>query len=132
MGQSTDGILVFGVDLGEELPEKLQDLLDEFDGDFDTFLCKRGGIPSYGEEGHSFQVSRAFVETQPVTLVTHCSGEYPMYILGARASYQSASRGYANEATMTLSPESVVALTAFLAEFEVEEEPKWLLASYWS
>lgn len=133
MGQSTDGILVFGVDLGEELPEFLQDIEDEDgEGTFDALLCQKAGIPQYGEEGYDYHAKAAFLEKQPLAMITHCSGDYPMYILGVRASHQTASRGSPQEVSMDLSSEAVYALNALLAEHGITDEPKWLLASIWN
>jgi hypothetical protein len=126
MGQSTDAHVAFGVDLGEELPEFLED----FEDGWEDFLASISGLPQYGEKGHSFKDQEAFVKAFPVTLLFHCSYEYPMYILAVNGTDQRASRGYPHDLTpLIVTPEQVDALKAFMAEHGIDGEPKWLLFS---
>lgn len=128
MGVSTDAIVAFGVDLGEELPEFLED----FDDGFDDYLASISGLPQYGEPGHSWDAHWAFAERFPVTIIHHCSGEYPMYILAVNGTEQRASRGYPHTLEpLTVTQEQIDKLRDFMAEHELEGEPAWLLFSNW-
>jgi hypothetical protein len=131
MGVSTDGILVFGIDLGEEIP----DFLEEFEGDFDNFLDSISGLPQYGEEGHDFTKDREFRDNYGVSLTTYCSYEYPMYIIAVNGTETNVNRGYVEEINpedMKISQEKIDKLKSFCEEYGIEwQEPKWLLASMW-
>lgn len=133
MGTSTNGILVFGIDLGEERPEFLEDF-DDFD-DFDDFLNDLSGLPKWGEEGHSFSNLRAFREAFGVSMTRHCSYEYPMWILSVRGTEKTAYRGYPKEITideLQVSQGSILRLRDFCEEYGIEwKEPKWYLCSLW-
>lgn len=129
MGQSTDGILVFGIECGEdEYPE----FMEGFD-DFDGYLDSLSGMPQWGEPGHDFSASRAFREAVPADMVTHCSLDYPMYILAVRGTEISASRGYVKEIeTLDVDQARLAAFKTWCAERGITDEPKWLLCSLWA
>lgn len=131
MGVSTNAVLVFGIDIGEDLPEFLED----FDGDFDDFLADYSGLPKWGEEGHDFDKTVAWNNDFPVELVQHCSYEYPMYILAVRGTESTARRGYAAEidvASMQIDNVKILQLKNFCEQYNIEwQEPKWLLCSMW-
>jgi hypothetical protein len=178
MSVSTDGILTFGVDLGEEpedLPWQAQtDLYDDDDEDeedigFEEWLYITMGVSSAtlwneyyewargwktGDYAHDNEGVKAYeklhpewrvkldksyeeqhkVEKEcPIELITHCSGEYPMYIVALRGHTTKAWRG---------SPEVIESLNVderLLSEAKIFcnkygipfDDPKWLLASYW-
>ncbi len=77
------------------------------------------------------------METCPVELVSHCSGDYPMYIIAAKDSKQSASRGYPEElnlASMVEATESYKkAVSDFLDKYNIvyTGNISWILCSYW-
>lgn len=131
MGVSTDGILVFGIDLGEEVPEFLED----FVSDFDSFLSSISGLPGYGEAGHDFKKDQGFRDSHPVDMTWYCSYDYPMFILTVRGTETRVSRGDAEEINpdnLKVSEEKIAALKAFCEEYDIEwQEPKWLLVSMW-
>jgi len=134
MGQSTNGILVYGIAFEDEdeLPESLS-FLEEFDGDFDEYLESLAGLPKWGEPGHSFEAVRAHRETCPADLVMHCSGDFPMYILAVRGTEITAHRGHAVEITSLDVPVAkVAAFKQWCAERGIEGEPKWYLCSMWN
>lgn len=129
MGQSTDGILVFGVDIGEhcELPEAWQGYDQEEDDyvefDLDEYIDEHtGGIPA-------------------VELIRHCHHEYMMYILAVPGTYMYANRGYPERVdvtTLEVDPQRIQALNAWIeknipGEYRANyHDPSWLLCSMWS
>jgi len=119
MGQSTDAILVYGVDLGEELPDSLS--FDE-----DSHDEKSNPV------GYAFWMGKA---VDGVELVSHCSDRCPMYILAAAASETRAWRGDPKLITeLKVDPAWDAALDAFADAngIELPKRPGWLLASWWS
>jgi hypothetical protein len=129
MGQSTDAIIAFGVDLGEELPE----FLEEFDGEFDEFLASISGLPKWGEPGHSYEAHEAFAKAFPVTIIYHCSGDYPMYVLAVNGTEQRAWRGEPQTIEpLVVSDEQIAALRDFMNEHELDGDLGWLLFSNWA
>lgn len=136
MGTSTDAILIYGVMLSDFDEEQYEELpfAGEEDDDFDDFILRRAGVPTYGQEGHCFKKSREAVEKFPLTLVSHCSGEYPMWILGIKETYKRASRGHPvtlNGSLPTIPNDGVLVLQAFCEEFGIEFVPDWILCSDW-
>jgi|SRR6478609_8594297 len=123
MGQSTDAILVYGVDLGEdELPEALV-FNDEDDGDTEE----------------SKPIAYALYMGRPlpsgVTIVNHCSDSCTMRIIAIEASELRAWRGHPKEVpTLVAKPEWDAAIDEFAAEHGITlpKRPAWLLASWWS
>lgn len=134
MGQSTDAILVYGFEIGEE------DETPEFMGDFEDFqdyLEDQSGLPKYGEPGHSFDAHREYRKSCPADLVSHCSGDYPMHILAVRGTEHHASRGHAvyiDPNTDLLIDNGVEAeFKAWCAARDIEvPELKWILCSMWN
>ena len=128
MGTSTDAILVYGIECGEDcVPE----FMEGFD-DFDDYLDDLSGLPKWGEAGHDFVKQKAFRESFPVSMTMHCSYEYPMYIVAVRGTETIASRGYANEITsIAVDEEKISAFKEFCEKNGIEGQPKWLLCSMW-
>ncbi len=158
MGQSTDAMLVYGYHLdgsdewavegtGEygELPA-----LDWYDPDDETgfqeaaearLLASVGfteeWVPGAGANGY-FDRKGAAEEAIGVKFETHCSGDYPMYLLIAKGV--TARRGY-------VEPIDFAALTAEVQQQDADaklrtaldvlglnptqERAQWLLCSYW-
>jgi len=139
MGQSTDGILVFGIDLGEEYPESL---LDE-DGDeieLDDLLAKEAGLPAWNEVPDNesstyYKKKREVVDNAPVCLIRHCSCDYPMYIIGIPTTHVSANRGYPttiDPKSLKVNQEQIDAFKTWCESHDIDySEPKWLLCSDW-
>ncbi|UVD36529.1 hypothetical protein RCXUPER_111 [Rhodobacter phage RcXuper] len=140
MGTSTDAILAYGFDLGEDLSEHgdLARIDEEFDGDEDAFFEAELGIPAYGEPGRpSYDEIEKLKATLPVTLIRHCSGDYPMYFLALPGTKREASRG-APEAieinSLRVSTDAVTALMKWCEDHGIEvpeEGPHWHIFSYW-
>lgn len=127
MGISSDGILVYGIPYDED---ETPAFLEEFEGDFDGYLDSISGLPDYGQPGHDFAAQRAFREACPVDVVTHCSYDYPMYIIAVRGTESRNSRGYVTEiASLDVSRERLSAFTEWCAERGITGSPKWCLVS---
>lgn len=126
MGVSSDGILVYGIDLGEERPAFLGE-----GAEFDDLLLQEGGQPKWGDDGFSWANKNAFLETQPADLTSYCSYDYPMYILSVRGTETNVARGYVKEiSSLSVDAGKRAAFIAWCEAHGIESpEPKWLLAS---
>lgn len=104
MGVSTDAILAYGVDLGE---------------------WNEGTYPELDELMYS--------RDQPIELVSHCSGEHPMWMLVLKEPGYRAHRGYPSEidpASLTVPNDASATLRAACDKYGLPwSEPKWILAS---
>ena len=127
MGTSSNGTLVFGIDMGEEWPEFLED----YEGNFDDYLEGVSGLPKWGEPGHEFQAQWAYRDSCPADIVLYCSYECPMYILAVRGTETTVHRGYVEEInSLAVDEDRLIAFKAWCVERGIENpEPKWLLAS---
>lgn len=130
MGVSTDGILVFGIDLGEEIPE----FLESYDGDFDLFIDENSGLPTSGPLRDYKKLSENR-DAFPIEMTRYCSYEYPMYILGVKGKHYQVDRGdvvVVNTEDLTVRPDQIETLMDFCEQHNIEwQEPKWLLVSMW-
>ena len=139
MGVSTDGLLAFGINFGEELPEPFRGY-EEFD--LDEIIADEGGLPIWrdnmtDEERTAYwSRKKELVKASPVEHVMHCSYDYPEHIFAVRGFSYSAARGFPEK----IDPEKLqvpeMAIAAFrkwLADHgvDVDEEPVWFLASLW-
>ncbi len=142
MGQSTDAIIAFGFDLGEEIPESLSELMSQHEHDPDQALAEDYGIalPEYAP-GCDYKAYAAAMESAlaglKIDLIAHCSGDYPMYFLAARGSNKRASRG--NPTALSENDFLINhllekdAMRAFCDRHGVEwQEPKWHIFSMWN
>lgn len=131
MGQSTDSILVYGIPLEEGVE---LEFLEDFDGDFEDFVDNQNGM-NWRDDG--FKECEAARKAFPVTLVRHCSCDYPMYILALPGTETTASRGYPQkiEALPEISQALIDKLIAFADNYDLvdsfEGEPGWYLCSDW-
>lgn len=146
MGQSTDALLMFGINLGEgeeiEWPAALVDGDEDSSyPDLEGYLAGKAGLVR--PEGADYKApewaaywaaKRTAEEACPVDLVSHCSGDYPMWILAVRRTVQRASRGYPITPVVDqIDHGEVQALRAFCDETGLPwSEPRWLLCSDWS
>lgn len=156
MGQSTDAILAYGYDLGGEEEWKLQEAGEygelpelpwyseddeDFQGDAEAHLLKviAGFTETWSRENEGYRErERAAKERLGVQIDTHCSGNYPMYLLAAKII--TASRGDAKDidlASLTSQPvsedwdEKLRAALQALGITPNQDKAKWLLCSYW-
>ena len=117
MGVNTDAGICFGVDFGEELPEYFEQFEDEDDDGW-------GAPYNFNEQ-----------EGLPVEIITHCSGDFPYYILAFKNTEHSACRGYPvtiEPHTLKVKPESIQKMKDFFKQADIEwQAPSWLLYSYW-
>jgi hypothetical protein len=161
MGVSTDAILAYGYDLGggdewqvRELDEYGGLIPDtggwvpdpETEDDYDLIelaerhLLNASGFTETYEDGRKdyFARERAAKESLGVEFETYCSDESPMYLLAAKVL--TVARGYVEDAAAFIlaaeqaRPEMDAKLRAAveaLGVTPVQDEPKWLLVSYW-
>lgn len=148
MGTSTDGILAYGFDLGEdygfewddESPRPVWVDSDEYEAAENVLLAADGFTepePDFNDdrEGWLAWSSRRdeAIKALGVEIVYHCSDECSMHILAAK--HFRNSRGFAVEVDFDL-PENADERLAWAVEvlgldkFK-DEEPRWLLASWW-
>lgn len=161
MGTRTDAILAYGYDLGGDGEWKVREVDEygglmpgaggwvpdpEAEEDYDlTGLAERhlldasGFTETYedGREGY-FGRESAAKEALGVEFETYCSDEYPMYVLAAKVL--TADRGYVQDAASFIlaaeeaRPEMDRKLRTALGALgltPLQEQPKWLLCSYW-
>lgn len=143
MGQSTDALMAFGFDLGEdeELPEAFRESMRGEDGDDfdpDVALPRDYGfdVPQFSTviSYKKYAAARDAALAQiPVDIVAHCSGEYTMRFLCVRGTSVKARRGYPSEAPQrTIAPSEIDALRAFCDKHGIEwQEPRWYIFSMW-
>ena len=85
MGVSTDAILVFGIDLGEDAEDLFEVRNEDGDFEFDNVLLADAGLKDWNHETEPYEAYRARLQEAKkkagVDLVIHCSYDYPMYIL---------------------------------------------------
>ena len=154
MGTSSDGVLCFGIDFGEdyEFPwdnYKGDDSDEEGDID-DWWMIQSGYIPSveiYNKEGELIEGvttetedeywghRRKFQEQNPlpVDLALYCSYDYPMYILAVKGTQSSACRGEVVEIeNLDVDHDSKKTLEDFCDKYldlDADKIPKWYLCS---
>lgn len=138
MSQSTDGILVFGFDVGEENP--VGNLFTDEIEEFDDLIISESGLPHYdGNNTDDYREYwskiKAVIDACPVDIISHCSGDYPMYIVAVRGTYHNASRGYPEALSadaFNVPQEKIDAAQKWCEDHGVEwQAPSWLLASMW-
>jgi hypothetical protein len=142
MGQSTDGIVAFGFNLGEELPGAWVDEEGDSGGfDFEEFVLAQAGVKypdgEFKRNDPRWDTYRKAREEAlaacPAKLVTHCSCDYPMFFLAVNVTETSASRGSAEEFDpKTPSADQIKALKTFCKQHGIEwQTPKWHVFSLW-
>jgi hypothetical protein len=137
MGVSTDGILAFGVALELEQepfpwPGVDPESEEAEEMDLGMWLGKQAGLPDT-----DFAKMRELEAQCPIESVTHCSHEYPMFIVALRGYYKSASRGHVVEVApgfLNINAPAHIRAREWCEEngFPAFDDPKWLLCSMWS
>lgn len=127
MGNSADAYIIYGVDLGEELPENI--ITDSCE-DFDEWLCHLAGMPSYGGPAFTWQKREAFLAVHPLKMILYSTFDTPQYILGLRSTFQETDWGESVEVKMDNNPAEKALLEAFLLKYGIHEKPKWLLSAF--
>lgn len=141
MGVSTDAIIAFGFDLGEETPSFLKpNGDDESSIEFEEFVTNEAGINypdgfRYGTpEYTAYSEARdAALKACPVDVVMHCSYDYPMYFLAVRGTEVNASRGNPKKVEQQqIDFTAVGAMREWCKNHGVEwQEPAWHIFSMW-
>ena len=139
MGQSTDAIIAFGVDFGEEPTGKFfRKLEKDFEWDFDSYIENELSIPAWSEPGRpEYGEGSDRLKCYPVELISHCSGDCPMYILAIRGTQRLARRGYPESldlSTLSVTDAEIETFTAWCKKHGVstKTKPQWLLFSDWN
>ena len=149
MGQSTDAILAFGFDLGEELPDRLLEAGGSYEDEgadgfeWQKVAASLAGLAPPAEEWSEetkaqwrehWAACRAAEAAHPLTIIDHCSGDYPMRFLAVNGTCQRASRGNPHAIEIPpIDPSSIEALRSFCETFGIEwREPKWHIFSMWN
>lgn len=159
MGQSTNATLAYGYDLGSEEGWKIEglgeygefpelDWYDPEDEDGDGFqeaaekhlLAELAGFSERwfkGNEGY-FDREKAAKARVGVQFDTHCSGDYPMFLLATKVI--TVYRGDVKDidmAALAVEPEmngwdeKLRVALGTLGITPTQEKPRWLLCSYW-
>lgn len=78
MGRSSYAKIAFGIPLSEDQDPKF---LEEYDGDFESFIEDISPYPKYREPGHNFKDRDKFKKEMGVDLILYGSYDYPLYFL---------------------------------------------------
>lgn len=102
MSISSDGIIAYGIDLGEGMDDDEGTVFpwqdeEEYDGEFREWVLTK--ILGFTEEWHKdnegyFDRQKAAWSPFPLEMVLHCSYEYSMYFLAVKGTVHTARRGY--------------------------------------
>lgn len=151
MGISTDGILCFGIMLEEEieLPWGKDDIEDwwiyevkGYKNLYEVYDDKgeyiNGVKPAEEVIDKYFEARRKFKEKNPlpISLVLHCSCDYPLYIVSLPHLNFYAERGYPEKIDpekLNVKTRDVDLIVNFCKEHNLETvgEPNWYLCSLW-
>lgn len=152
MGTSTDAYLMYGYDLGSDEGWKIQGLgeCDEREPDWledddlassaeKRLLASVGFTERWARHNEGYFDRKKAAEAQVgVTIESHCSGEYPMYVLSAKKF--KACRGDVTTVDpaflqSAVADEDLIGKLARACEAlgirPTQEKPAWLLCSYW-
>lgn len=152
MGTSTNAYLMYGYDLGGgDGPWQIQGIdkydtwepawLDEDEGFMESVLNKLRAAAGFTEtdwraDGY-FERRNAVDEQLGVEVESHCSGDYPMYVLAAKkfTAYRGDVEAIPTDLSALVAAESLDAKLARALEVldfkPIQEKPGWLLVSYW-
>lgn len=140
MSTSTDAILFYGIDLGEDLD--IDEIArncgfdpDDEDYEFDTldnFYLKKIGIYRGEDENYVEWGKRKELALNGVGDGRHCSGYYPMHYISIGTHYE-AYRGHPTEVTnLGINSDWDDKIKKYCETIGIPfSKPKWILASYW-
>lgn len=155
MGTSTNAILAYGYDLGGS-DGYLVDEASEYGGLPDAWYANEADHEFQEEAERRLLVSVGFTETNwqapghfarkreaeqrcGVEIVAHCSGDYPMYILAAhRLTVRRGDVEQLDLEELQTDPvtqgwdDKLRAALVALGLTPKQQEPAWLLCSYWN
>jgi hypothetical protein len=140
MGTSTNAIIAFGFNLGDTLPDPLEELLEDGRYDLDDALAFDQGIvlpeQIVGKYIEYLDAKKAVLGQLKIRLIEHCSGGYPMYFLAAHDSHKVAVRGYPTSLepddldAAKFGPDVIDAMCSFCDRHGIAwQEPKWHIFS---
>ena len=154
MSVSTDSILCYGFEVGDEdeKPDWMEPQGDDEEFDFETFLVSKfsdsikdpaefdkadyDSNPETRKQWSDYWAAkRELVKSVNVDLVSHCSGDYPMYVIAVKASITMARRGYPKKLAgdIVVDPGWHKILEDFCEKTGIPmSEPCWVLCSYWT
>lgn len=158
MGNAASGILAYGFDLGSDESEWLVEEVDEYGGldvarfawfnqdDDDDFVTQAGDHllaasgfteTDWESEGY-FERERVAKDAVGVVFESHCSGDYPIYVLAAHVI--TVYQGHVKELNLAELAKDAAAgdwdrklrgALQVLGLTPKQEKPAWLLCSYW-
>lgn len=155
MGQSTNGILAYGYDLGGTEGYKVREVgeygelqLDWYDEDenadfaaaVERRLLDASGFTETWEDGHEgyFGREREAKQRLGMELYSYCSDDYPMYLLATkvitvyRGEIETIDMGELAEAPSVHGwDDKLRAALETLGLTPTQDRARWLLASYW-
>lgn len=144
MGCSTNAILAFGIDLGDEYPYSMRDEDDDHI-DFEDYVAELLGLTGHWKDPGYFERKKALLEQCPVELEIHCSGDYACYALVLKGKTTTAYRGHPktiDPATMIVTEEEIKTFKEWCVKLGIDQaedpddppleldEPAWLIMSY--
>lgn len=141
MGVSTDAIIAYGMNLGEDWHSKVPwgEIEDDYGYtiDWEEWVADEAGV-GYGTEA-TYEDRRAVLDAFPVEVIHHCSDEVPHLFLAVPGTKLRARRGYPEriealevEDGFDAGLEKVNAYLGTLSEWGIEDEEfGWYLFSYW-
>lgn len=132
MGVSNDALIAYGLDLGEDIPEALQAMFDQYDIGGTYFDDLVDAILNI-DQNLSYSEKKAARNKFPVDLLQHCSYDYPMYFLAIRGTDMRAYRGSPKAIPIDhfkLSNEQIIAFNRFCVDIGVDPaEADWQIFS---
>ena len=149
MGVSTNAIVYYGIEFGDEFPIS-EETFEEYEhvdaSDWEELLAVKQGVEHPGEWKDDEETKKKFndfwekqrniVKKFGVTIGTHCSDEYPMYYIAVEESHIIANRGFPKELDVykfsILTSMWDIKIREFCELMGIEySQPKWMLCSYW-
>lgn len=135
MGTSTDAYLIYGINLGGEDDMSKRNFV-KINGTNYCDSCRNNRDCDNCEEEHDQGLlnSQPYPNTTGISIICHCSGDFPMFIIGIAETEFCAKRGYPEEKMKIpeVSPKWDGMLKDFFKEHGLPyKKPGWILASYW-
>jgi hypothetical protein len=132
MGISTDAILFYGIDLGEDEYECLED-------EWEKYYVNKIGV--YHEHGDNciqaryefWNKKRDAVRKSECTIGTYCSYDDPMHYVALKKTHVQVWRGYVKVIKdLHVPPGTDARIREFCELMGIKyEQPKWMMVSLW-
>lgn len=136
MGMSTDAILVFGFDVGEESDDLYPEILKDYEA-FEELILTESGLKKWDRNCPDDYITyqQKINQSCPIEIVFHCSSEDIMAIVAIQGTSITANRGYPeiiNPEMFNIDPQKIKNAKEWCEKHNIKwQEPHWLLASYW-